>query len=115
MLEKRRRLTKHGSFQYMYKNGKKINSANLYIVYLQTKAKLNKFGFVVSNKVGKANKRNLIKRRLRAIIRENLPHISKANDYIIVAKEHICDISYLELKSEVLTLLKKGGFLIENN
>ena len=115
MLERKRRLTKNGSFVYMYKNGKKINGTNLYINYLPTNAKLNRFGFVVSNKIGKANVRNLVKRRLRAIVRKYIAKISKKNNYIIVAKEAIAQLSYLDLEKEVLNLFEKGGFLGENN
>ena len=115
MLEKKRRLTKNGSFVYMHKNGKKINGENLYINYLPTNAKTNRFGFVVSNKIGKANVRNLVKRRLRAIVRENINNISNKNNYILIAKESISNLDYQSLKAEVLSLFKKGGFLVENN
>ena len=115
MLERKRRLTKNGSFVYMHKNGKKINGENLYINYLPTNAKNNRFGFIVSNKVGKANVRNLVKRRLRAIVRESINQISSKNNYILIAKDNISSLDYQCLKAEVLGLFKKGGFLIENN
>lgn len=115
MLEKKRRLTKNGSFTYMYKNGKKLNGANLYVIYLPTNSRFNRFGFVVSNKIGKANVRNKVKRRLRAIVRANINSISKKNNYIFIVKETIKFLTFEQLKKEVLELLKKGGFLIENN
>ena len=115
MLERKRRLTKNGSFVYMHKNGKKINGDYLYINYLPTKAKTNRYGFIVSNKIGKANVRNLVKRRLRAIVRENLNKISTSNNYIIIAKENIAELDFASLKLHVLSLFKKGGFLVENN
>lgn len=115
MLERKRRLTKNGSFVYMHKNGKNINGKNLYINYLPTNAKTNRFGFVVSNKIGKANVRNLVKRRLRAIVRENMSNISSKNNYILIAKEEIASLDYASLKAEVLSLFEKGGFLIANN
>lgn len=115
MLERKRRLNKNRYFQYMYKKGEKINSSNMYLVFIKTKFKPNRFGFVVSNKIGKAVKRNLVKRRLRAIVREFLPKISMANNYILVAKESINERDYLQLKKEVHTLFHKGGFLNENS
>ncbi len=111
MLEKKRRLTKNRYFQYMYKKGNKLNSNHMYIIYLPTKYRPNRYGFVVTNKIGKAVKRNLIKRRLRSIVEEMLSSINSSNNYIVVAKEGICDLSYLELKKEFHTLLKKGGLL----
>ena len=115
MLQRKRRLTKNGSFVYMHKNGKKVNGEHLYINYLPTNAKTNRYGFIVSNKVGKANVRNLVKRRLRAIVRENINTISAKNNYILIAKEGIAELDFVALKNEVLGLFKKGGFLIENS
>lgn len=115
MLERKRRLNKNRYFQYMYKKGEKVNSSNMYLVFLKTKFKPNRFGFVVSNKIGKAVKRNLVKRRLRAIVRELLPVISQNNNYILIAKESINERDYLQLKKEVYSLFSKGGFLNETS
>ena len=114
MLERKRRLNKNRYFQYMYKKGNKVNSKNCYLVYLNTKFKPNRFGIVVSNKIGKAVKRNLVKRRLRAIIAEIIDNINHSNNYIIVAKETISNLDFQSLKKEVCELFKKGGFFNAN-
>lgn len=115
MLERKRRLNKNRYFQYMYKKGEKINSSNMYLVYLKTKFKPNRFGFVVSNKIGKAVKRNLVKRRLRAIVQEMLNIIDPTFNFIVVAKESIRELDYPQIKKEVYSLFKKGKFLNESN
>ena len=115
MLERKRRLNKNRYFQYMYKKGDKVNSSNLYLVYIKTKFKPNRFGFVVSNKIGKAVKRNLVKRRLRSLVQEIIDNINISYNYILVAKEGIRELDYPQMKKEVYALFKKGGFLNETN
>jgi ribonuclease P protein component len=115
MLERKHRLTKNKYFQYIYRKGERVNSTNLYIVYAKTKSKENRFGIVVSNKIGKAVQRNLIKRRLRSIVQQRIGQISQSYNYIIIAKEGIEKLSFDELVKELFYCLKKGGFIEKNN
>lgn len=114
MLVKENRLTKRKEFGYIYKKGKSVYSKHLMLVFVPTKLKNIRVGFSVSKKVGKAHTRNLIKRRLRAIIQELIKQNSiKTNNYIFIANNGICDLTYLELKQQVLYLLKKENLLNE--
>ncbi len=66
------------------------------------------FGFVVSRKVGKAWQRNLIKRRLRALARELLPHETQpAWNYILIAHPSILYQKYDTLRQEFKQTLRK--------
>lgn len=112
MLERKRRLTKNRYFQYIYKKGDRANSENVYLVFLKTKIRPSKFGFVVTNKVGKAVQRNLVKRRLRAIVQELLPEINQSYNYVLVAKQGIVTQNFEDLSNEVRKLFQKAGFLV---
>lgn len=111
MLSKKNRLTKNRHFQFIYKKGSKVYSKYLYIVYASTKLKPIKVGVVVSNKVGKAVKRNKVKRRLRAVVAQLLPNIKSDYNYIVVAKPEIIELDYKAIKKEVTNAFKKGGLL----
>lgn len=114
MLVKENRLTKRKEFGYIYKKGKSVYSKHLMLVYVPTKLKNIRVGFSVSKKVGKAHTRNLIKRRLRAIIQELLnKNKIKTNNYIFIANTGICDLTFLELKQQVEYLLKKDNLFNE--
>lgn len=113
MLSSPNRLKKRKEFAYMYRNGKTVASKYFVMCILPTKLAEPKIGFVVSKKLGKAHTRNLIKRRLRAIVRELLPKLDHKNNYIITAKEEAVALDFWSLKEQVIYIFTKNGLLIE--
>jgi ribonuclease P protein component len=59
--------------------------------------------------VGNAVKRNLIKRRLREILRQ-LP-LAEGSDIVITVRPQATDASFQALRTELLTLLKRAKLL----
>ena len=93
-------------FSYIYKKGKRISTKNLTLFVLQSKYNNYKIGFSVSKKLGKANERNKLKRRLREIVRvENLP--KNFNNYVLLAREGSQNLEFDKLKAQVVELFKK--------
>lgn len=109
MLDKKNRLTKRKEFNYLYKNGRAQHTPHLTLVYLPTKYREIKIGFTVTNKVGKAHLRNLIKRRLRACVREIVPTLPNNYNVVLIAKLGIDKITFAELKNEVSVLFNKAN------
>lgn len=103
MLNRQNRLTKNGSFAYVYRKGavKRLGSLSLSCVMGGSGAKV---GFSVPNKVGKAVVRNKLKRRLRAIVRARIGGIRRAQ-IVIAAKPGADKLSFCELSSAVDELL----------
>lgn len=109
MLKSENRLRKRKEFAYLYNNGSAKHTAHLTIVYLPTKHRTLKIGFSVAKKIGKAYMRNLVKRRLRDIVRDIVPSLPDNYNMVIIAKSGIETIPYSELKAETLSLIKKTG------
>jgi len=65
-----------------------------------------KAGFTASKKVGNAIKRNLAKRRLRAVFLE-IQDLLHEGVYVFVAKEKMNHISYETLKKSIVWSMKK--------
>ena len=107
MLDKVNRLTKRKEFNYLYKFGKAQHTPHLTCVYLPTKYRPIKIGFTVTNKIGKAHTRNLIKRRLRAIVREFVSTLPNNYNVVIIAKAGIDSLDFSNLRDEVYTLFKR--------
>ena len=100
------RLKKNRQFSYIYKKGEKVKSKNFNLFIIKSKYKTYKIGYSVSKKEGKANKRNLLKRHLREIIRlNNLP--KEYHNYILQAKIGACELSYNEIEKQVKMLFEK--------
>ena len=73
----------------------------------------SRFGVVVGLKVHKkAVRRNLIRRRIREIVRKHLPLLATGKDVMIMVNSKALDADYAELETQVLSCLKKLGLLL---
>ncbi|WP_084218461.1 ribonuclease P protein component [Sulfurospirillum arsenophilum] len=91
-------------YSYVYNHAKKWHYEGALVFYNNDTAK--RVGFTASKKVGNAIKRNLAKRRLRAIFLE-IQHTLNDGVYVFVAKEKINHISYDALKKGIIWSMKK--------
>lgn len=108
MLKGENRLKKRKEFAYLYNNGKAKHSANLTLVYLPTKHRSLKIGFSISKKIGKAHTRNLIKRRLRSIMRELVPNLKDNFNVVIIAKSGVENLPYKDMKTQLENLVNNS-------
>lgn len=100
------RLKKAKQFSYIYKKGKRANSQHFTLFSVESKFTNYKIGYSISKKIGKANKRNLLKRRLREIVRTlSLP---KNNyNYVLMAKQGAAELTFEEIKEQIKSLFEK--------
>ncbi|MDE2386446.1 MAG: ribonuclease P protein component [Actinomycetales bacterium] len=117
MLARENRLVTAEDFRSTMKMGRKVSSDNL-VIYLKRDEAMpqSRFGFVVAKTVGGAVTRNLVKRRFRAIAREQLPELQKTgNSYAVVVRalpgSANCDWNKLqkELSDAISVAAKKAG------
>ena len=111
MLKSINRLRKRKEFAYLYNNGTAKHTAHLTLVSLPTKHRPLKIGFSIAKKIGKAHLRNLIKRRLRAIVRDLVPTMPDNYNVVFIAKAGIDNITFDEMKKEVKFLIEKSGLV----
>lgn len=111
MLKKVYRLTKHGSFSYVYRNGENKAAAAFSLFYVKSTSL--KVGFSVSNKLGKANVRNKIKRRMRAIIEGLMP--LKKYQIVVVARSACTTMNFSEMKRCITNLVVRAGLTVTLN
>lgn len=107
-MERRYRLKKNRTFQYVYRKGHSVACRNL--VMLLAPGRELKIGFSVSKKTGNAVTRNRIKRRLRECFRPYLGDV-KTGLYVIVARPSAAEAAFDDLKRDVRYLLKKQDAL----
>ncbi|MCI8612189.1 MAG: ribonuclease P protein component [Clostridia bacterium] len=110
MLAKRYRLTKHGSFNYVYRKGNAVKSGVVSLIFVRG-GKSVKFGFSVPNKVGKATVRNKVKRRMRAVIQERRDKVKGGVQAVFSVKNGASEMTYSQLEETMEKLLSKAGLL----
>lgn len=87
MVKKYYSLCENHLFSKAYRKGKSISNRYVAVYVLKGYGKKNKpydthLGITVNKKLGKATKRNRVKRIIRAAYRENMPFVK--NGYIII-------------------------------
>ena len=75
----------------------------------------NRVGITVSKKLGKANVRNRIRRRLREVYRLNEEKFLPGWDIVVVARSRAIGTDFRELTKSYLSLAKKAGILCEES
>jgi ribonuclease P protein component len=108
------------SYKIIFFKGKKIRGKGNIIFVLKNSAIDNKIksafsdikiGIAVSKKLGKANKRNWIKRRIRAVCSELINQMNGGFSIIIKPGSDIGRMSFEELKSDLIILFSNAGVL----
>jgi len=117
MLAKKYRLTKNLQFEAVMGKGQAVYSPILLIKQINNKYNYSRIGIIVSNKVSKkASQRNLIKRRLREIIKKEFSKIKKGKDVVIIVSPKIINenqkvMEYKQIEKYFLTSMQKAGLL----
>jgi len=112
MLSKINRLTKRGSFTFVYNKGERKALSLVGLVFIKSKAK--RIGFSVPNKVGKAVVRNRLKRQMRAIVRERVSKIAPCQA-VFTLKAGADKLSFSELSKNVDNLLRRSKLVGDVN
>ena len=89
--------------------------ANSYLVLYARKNRTatNRVGITVSKKLGKANVRNRVRRRLREVYRLNEEKFQSGWDIVVVARVRAIHAPFDVLTENYLALAKKAGILID--
>lgn len=100
-MEKRYRIQKNKDFTRAYKKAMRFYNKDISILVNPNGLKNKRFGYTLSRKFGKANKRNKVRRRLKEIIRLNMDEFNDGHDYIIMPRSHCIELSYKELEKSL--------------
>ena len=98
-------IRKNEEIQKIIKSSNKIVSKIFIIYYCENSVLYNRYCISVSKKIGKANVRNLYKRRVKDILMKN--KFNKSKDYVIILRNGILNLEYQDINIELTKLL--GG------
>lgn len=103
-------MSENKDFKRVFKLGEKTASSFLVLRRGRNNLDLNRFGFVVSNKISnKSVQRHLIKRRLQESTRSRLKIIKPGYDCVILVTPEIREKSYQKIDEAMEKLLRKAG------
>ena len=108
-------LKKNYEFHRLYSKGKSAVTPFLVVYARQSKRPGNRIGITVSTKLGKAVKRNRVRRRLREIYRLNESRFILGTELVIVARGRAVTATYRQLESAFLSACGKLGLLSEGH
>lgn len=109
MLAGANRLKKKKDFERVFKQGKGFREGFLSLRVAENSLKINRFGFIVGQKVSKkATVRNKVKRRLRELVKDSLPRTKQGLDIVLITGRGIEKQGLAETKDSFDKLLKNG-------
>jgi ribonuclease P protein component len=111
VLAKANRVTRGSDYRAIVRRGKKYVSPNT-ITYIRPDPDGGcgvRFGFIVSRGVGKATRRNLVRRRLKAACYELMSAAKPGCDVVVRALPGSGEASWATLLEEISRAVRKGS------
>ena len=107
MLPEVNRLRQRRDFKRIYQRGKSLALPCFVLYWYKNPKNETRIGFSVSKKIGKAVARNHLKRRLRAIAKEQLTKFPSGYDYIFIVRTAAVTADYAALSKQLVQALQK--------
>ena len=99
------------AFRRLYAKGKSLASGTGVVYCRKNGSRQNRLGLTVGTKLGKAVRRNKIRRRLREIYRLNEVRLRGGWDIVLVARTRAAEAKYQELETDLLRTFGRLGLL----
>lgn len=108
-MQRHLRLTRGQDFRDIYDTGKSWANRLLVLRARPNNAEHNRYGVVASKRVGKAVKRN----RIRRLVREGVRHLRIQNgwDMVFIARAAAAEAEYSQVRQAVVDLLQRARLL----
>lgn len=110
MLSKPNRLTRGSDYRTVVRRGSRCAGAHTVThTLIGVESASVRFGFIVSRQVGNAVVRNTVRRRLKAVCADALPHVRPGTDVVIRALPTAAAADYSQLRDEVQRCLRRAA------
>jgi ribonuclease P protein component len=109
MLNSKNRIKKDREFSRIFRKSEKAFANNLTFRTAPKNGGVVRFGFVISNKIDKrATRRNMLRRKIRAMAREIIPLITSRNDIVVIVnKNYPYPYDFEVIKNDFIAGLKR--------
>ncbi len=110
-MDKKYRIRKNVEFKQVYSGGKNYWNRNLTLYVKRNNLDGSRYGITITKKIGSAVVRNRIRRRIKEIYRLNFYRIKDGYDLVFIPKKNVQEISYKQLESALIHILKISHML----
>nr|WP_248484910.1 ribonuclease P protein component [Tepidibacter aestuarii] len=106
-------IKKDSDFRKVYKTGKSFANRLLVMYVVKNNLDINRVGFSVSKKIGKAVVRNKVKRRMRESFRlyTNENNLKVGYDFVFIARMPISESDFMSTQKSMIHLFKKANIV----
>jgi len=113
MIARELRLRRSADFEVVRRRGRSVSGPLLVLAYRPNSLTHNRYGVAVGRRVGKAVRRNRVKRWLREAARRLHPHLRQGYDLVLIARGRIADpsVTYHHVAACLQGLVERAGLL----
>ncbi len=104
-------IKKNTEYKSVYNCNDSISDYNIVLFLKKNDLGYNRFGFTAAKKIKKAVSRNIIRRRLKEIVRQNEPNFKEGHDIVIMARVNATQSDYRSLEKSFSKLMKRKSLL----
>jgi ribonuclease P protein component len=98
-------------YKSVYNCNDSISDYNLVLFVKKNNLGFNRFGFTTAKKIKKAVSRNVIRRRLKEIVRLNEDNFKEGYDFVIMARVNATESDYKSLEKSFNKVMKRKNLL----
>lgn len=117
MIARALRLRRPFDFERVRKRGRSWPTRLVVLVVLPNELGHNRYGFAVGKRIGKAAKRNRVKRWMREAVRRLHPELRAGYDLVLIARGPLAqpDVTYQQVAEAIDELTRRAELRIQVN
>ncbi len=110
-MQQRFRLRESKDFDHLRAVGRKVTHKLMTLSFAQNELPYNRYGFIVSKRLGKATIRNRVRRLLREAIRQEHSTLTPGMDVVIIARQPIVAQPFSVVQRTVHEVVTQAGLV----